>query len=115
MPTLQGKNGARFNSLKLQTLAAIRLVREKRRETSDPHEQRALRDRRKELQELLFQLDDAQEDFARTTMSVAQAERELKAAADSAKQAVGKMKKIAETIAKAEELVKTLSRFVVLF
>lgn len=115
MPTLQGKNGARFNSLKLQTLAAIRKVRQKRKETSDFDEQKALRAHRKELQALLFQLDDAQDDFARTAMSVAQAERELKDAASTAKKAVDKMKNVAETLAKAEKLVKTLTRFVTLF
>lgn len=115
MPSLRGKNGARFNSMKLQTLAAISTLNKQRKATSDIAVQNALKARRKELQKLLFQLDDAQQEFARTAMSVADAEQELQAAAGQAKKAVDKMKNISEALEKATELVALLTRFVTIF
>jgi hypothetical protein len=118
MPRLSNENANRFAILRREAANALTKVNAARKEARLAgrfEEERRLIEAREAIRALMRDIDEAEDAFERSSMSVAEAEARLKGAVADAKDAVRKMNGIAETLAKVAEILRLLRGLVPLF
>ena len=118
MTSLSNANASRFNGLRDQTLAALKkvnaaaLLAAKEGRVADKSK---LVSARSALRQTLQDIDAAEDAFIRSSMTVAEAEAQLKDAGEQARAAVAAMADVAAMLQRAADLVALLGRLTVLF
>jgi SpoVK/Ycf46/Vps4 family AAA+-type ATPase len=118
MPQLSSANAARFASLRREAanaLTRVNAARKAARQAGRFEDERRLVEAREEIREAMRDIDEAEDAFERSSMSVAAAEARLRGAVGSAKDAVKAMQGIASTLAKVAEILGLMRRLVLLF
>jgi hypothetical protein len=118
MTNLSQRNAKRFDGLRDDCLAAIKRTNDERRNAirnGDAVSAGRLTERRSALRQSLQDIEDAEDAWLRSTLTVAEAENRLAAARDRSINTVKAMKDIASAIQKAGELIGLLTGLVTLF
>ena len=118
MTSLSAINASRFNGLRDQALAALKKVNTQARAASKEgrtEDEANLVAVRSALRQTLQDIDQAEDAFIRSSMTVAEAEAQLKNAGEQARAAVAAMADVAAMLQRAADLVALLGRLTVLF
>lgn len=118
MTNLSISNANLFDRHRDDCLAAIKRVNEERRKAmkaGDTANAAELSDRRAKLRQSLQDIDEAEEAWLRSTLTVAEAEARLKGSRDRATNAVKAMQDIASALRKAAELIGLFAQLPGLF
>jgi hypothetical protein len=118
MTSLSQANAKRFDGHRDDCTAAIKRANDQRREAmkiGDTARATELTERRSRLRQSLQDIDEAEEAWLRSTLTVAEAEARLKASRVRASNAVQAMRDIASAIQKSTELINLFASLPGLF
>lgn len=118
MPNVSAANAGRFAALRrsaADALTRVNAARKEARRQGQVELERQLLVLREQLRDQMRAIDEAEDAFERSSMSVAEAEALLKQAVGAAKSAVAAMTGVVNTLNKVTEVVSILRGLVTLF